>query len=101
MHLQIAEALPSLAQAKPADGRTLTVGVVQMHWQAHAAAHLATLTEGVAQAARAGAQVVFLPELTLSRYPADERPTGRPADIAEPLEGGPTHTFAAEAAAAS
>ena len=99
MQLHIAEPQPSLAQVQKGDGRTLTVGVVQMHWQADAEAHQAALSDGIARAAAAGAQVVFLPELTLSRYPADERPSGRPADIAEPLEGGPTHTFAADAAA--
>ncbi|MFG1689733.1 nitrilase-related carbon-nitrogen hydrolase [Nonomuraea sp. NPDC049269] len=98
MQLHTAEPQNSPARVKPGAGRTLTVGVVQTHWQADPAAHAATLTEGIGTAAQAGAQVVFLPELTLSRYPADNPPTGRPADLAEPLEGGPTHTFAATAA---
>ena len=54
-----------------------------------------------ATAAGAGARVVFLPELTLSRYPADALPEGRPDATAESLEDGPTVTFAREAAAAS
>jgi N-carbamoylputrescine amidase len=99
MQLHVADPQPSLARVAPADGRTLTVGVVQMHWQPDAAAHRAALADGIAQAATAGAQVVFLPELTLSRYPADERPTGRPADLAEDLGSGPTYTFCAKAAA--
>ena len=45
--------------------------------------------------------IVFLPELTLSRYPADALPTGRPDATAESLTDGPTVTFAREAAAAS
>ncbi|MGN6162123.1 MAG: nitrilase-related carbon-nitrogen hydrolase [Marmoricola sp.] len=101
MQLHTAPPQPSLAQVDPGDGRSLSVGVVQMHWQEDPIAHARTLGDAIAQAASAGAQVVFLPELTLSRYPADERPSGRPADLAEPLEGGPTHLFAAEAAAAT
>jgi N-carbamoylputrescine amidase len=42
-----------------------------------------------------------LPELTLSRYPADELPTGVPNHLAEPLLGGPTFEFAARAARAN
>ncbi|UDY23297.1 nitrilase-related carbon-nitrogen hydrolase [Nocardioides sp. Kera G14] len=99
MKLISAPAPESLARVTPGPGRRLSVGVVQMHWQADPATHAATLAEGIGQAASAGAQVVFLPELTLSRYPADTRPSGRPADLAEPLEDGPTHRFAAAAAA--
>ena len=98
MKLHRSSPQPSLARVNPSDGRSLSVGVVQMHWQGDSRAHLATLELGIGQAASAGAQVVFLPELTLSRYPADERPEGRPADLAEPLIGGPTHRFCAEAA---
>jgi len=90
---------PSPARVSEPDGRRVTVGVVQMHWRPDPAEHAAALTEGIATAAAAGAQAVFLPELTLSRYPADTLPAARPADLAEPLEGGPTHAFAAKAAA--
>ena len=88
----------------------LRVGVVQHRWQPDAAALHAELGEGIGRAARLGADVVFLPELTLSRYPADtlpeNDPTGggagalrpRPADIAEDLFTGPTFAFAADAA---
>jgi N-carbamoylputrescine amidase len=41
---------------------------------------------------------VFLQELTLSRYPADAKPEGVPSKIAEQLQGGKTHLFAAKAA---
>lgn len=105
MKLHVADPQPSLARptypagAEQAD-RRVTVGLVQMHWAPDADEHVATLTDGVATAAAAGASVVFLPELTLSRYPADTKPEGVPADLTEPLEGGPTHTFAAAAAQA-
>ena len=44
-------------------------------------------------------RIVFLPELTLSRYPADTRPEGMASDLAESLEDGPTVAFARKAAA--
>jgi N-carbamoylputrescine amidase len=56
------------------------------------------LYEGIKIASEAGAKIVFLQELTLSRYPADAKPEGVPSKIAEPLEGGKTHLFAARAA---
>jgi len=52
----------------------------------------------VLTAADAGAQAVFLPELTLSRYPADTIPEGDATASAEDLETGPTRQFAAAAA---
>lgn len=76
----------------------LRVGLVQHRWQPDPAALRAELNEGIARAAAQGARAVFLPELTLSRYPADIVPEGRPADDAEDLLTGPTFTFAAEAA---
>ncbi|WP_082763977.1 nitrilase-related carbon-nitrogen hydrolase [Frondihabitans sp. PAMC 28766] len=71
------------------------VALVQMRWQADAAAHLASLAEGIAGAADAGAEAVFLPELTLSRYPGDARAAGVPKESAEDLLTGPTFAFAA------
>jgi N-carbamoylputrescine amidase len=99
MKLITATPQPSLARAREGDDRLVTVGLVQMHWTADPDEHAATLTQGIATAAAAGASIVFLPELTLSRYPADTLPEGAPADLAEPLDGGPTHSFAAAAAA--
>jgi len=78
----------------------LRAGLVQHRWQPDPAALKAELSEGIARAAALGASVVFLPELTLSRYPADQLPAGRPADLAEDLSTGPTFAFAAEAARA-
>jgi N-carbamoylputrescine amidase len=61
--------------------------------------HEAKLAEGIRLAAEAGASIVFLQELTLSRYPADVLPIGVANKTAEQLDGGPTHLFAAKAAA--
>jgi N-carbamoylputrescine amidase len=58
-----------------------------MHWDKDEATHLANLNKGIELAAQAGAQMVFLPELTLSRYPADQLPSGKSTAIAESLEG--------------
>ncbi len=90
--------LPSLCPIKDRQPREVTIGLVQSRWYSDPLRHRAALTDGVAQAAGAGAAVVFLPELTLSRYPADAYPSGRADRIAEPLEGGPTHEFAAQLA---
>lgn len=92
---------PSWARVEPPDRPPVRVGLVQHAWQPDAAALTAQLREGIDQAAGAGAKVVFLPELTLSRYPADTRPTGTPSAAAEPLEDGPTVKFARAAAAAN
>jgi len=91
---------PSLCPNASTEGnrRLLTVGLVQTRWQQDAKIHTDTLHDGIAQAAHHGAEIVFLPELTLSRYPADTKPTGQADQTAEPLEGGPTHAFAAAAA---
>lgn len=99
MKTHIAPDLPSLARTRSNDPRpTLTVGLVQTRWHDDTDEHQRVLLNGIVSAAGAGADVVFLPELTLRRYPADTLPTGAAADAAEPLEGGPTHTFAAESA---
>lgn len=74
------------------------VGLVQMRWQEDAEAHVAELREGVRLAASAGATAVFLPELTLRRYPGDRPAAGVPKDDAEGLLTGRTFAFAAEAA---
>ncbi|GAA4265818.1 nitrilase-related carbon-nitrogen hydrolase [Frondihabitans peucedani] len=96
----ITAAVPSapLRGADPARRPPVTVGLVQFRWQPDAAAHLAELREGVRLAAGAGARIVFLPELTLRRYPGDSPATGTPKDDAEDLLAGPTFAFAAAAA---
>lgn len=98
MKLTIAPALESLARVKAPSRKPLRVALVQTKWHQDEAEHEAVLLEGIAQAAASGAKIVFLQELTLSRYPADSKPEGVPSKIAEPLEGGKTHLFAAKAA---
>jgi N-carbamoylputrescine amidase len=83
------------------DAHPLRIGVVQHAWQPDREALEAELSEAVALAASEGARIVFLPELTLSRYPADTVPSGRADELAEDLESGPTRRWAAEAAAAN
>ncbi|MEV4254468.1 nitrilase-related carbon-nitrogen hydrolase [Spirillospora sp. NPDC049652] len=99
--MELITARPSGSPARVAAPQrgVLTVGLVQTRWHEDAAEHTATLSEGIAAAASAGAEVVFLPELTLSRYPADTRPSGDPSATAEDIDSGPTRTFAAKAAA--
>jgi N-carbamoylputrescine amidase len=77
----------------------LRVGAVQERWHPDPAEHRAALRHGIDLAATSGADLVCLQELTLSRYFAVDRPAGPPAAAAEELVGGPTHAFAAEAAA--
>ncbi len=99
MRLITADGVPtSPARVEEPQAPPVRVGLVQHRWREDADALRAVLREGIGQAAQAGAQVVLLPELTLSRYPADTLPTGTPSDLAESLEDGPTVTFAREAA---
>ncbi|MDV6011912.1 nitrilase-related carbon-nitrogen hydrolase [Haloechinothrix sp. LS1_15] len=99
MRLITAEVPDSPARVHQPDRERLVVGLVQTRWHADPEEHRHVLAEGIHTAAEAGAQVVCLPELTLSRYPADTRPEGDAAATAEDLETGPTYTFAAKAAA--
>jgi N-carbamoylputrescine amidase len=98
MKITIAEAAPSLSRVKPATRSPLRVALVQTRWHEEPNQHQDALRAGIKLAAEAGAKIVFLPELTLSRYPADTKPTGIPNETAEQLVGGPTHNFAAAAA---
>lgn len=95
----MADTQPSPARVHESSRPALTVGLVQTRWHDDPQEHRSVLLDGIGSAAQAGAQVVFLSELTLSRYPADTEPDGVPADLAEPVDGGPTHVFAADAAA--
>ncbi|HUI47437.1 MAG TPA: nitrilase-related carbon-nitrogen hydrolase [Acidimicrobiia bacterium] len=75
------------------------IGVVQMIWNPDPDAHDASLTQGIHLAAREGARLVCLPELTRSRYFAVERRDAeRPQAYPEALPGGPTFDLAAGAA---
>lgn len=100
MQLIRAHALPSLCpRADRNPGRIITVGVVQTRWHPDAQKHRAVLAEGITEASRAGAQIIFLQELTMLRYLADKRPD--PAcrsAAAENLVDGPSVTFMSEQA---
>lgn len=98
MELITGIAAPSLSRVKESTRTPLRVGLVQTRWHSDPAEHAAVLLDGIRTAADAGANVVFLPELTLSRYMADTRPTGIPNSVAEPLHDGPTFELAAAAA---
>ena len=98
MKTLVATPQPSLARVAGTERPSLTVGLVQTRWHADPAEHEAVLADGIRSAADAGAEVVFLPELSLLRTPAEVGAGDRPVEQAEPLEGGPTFSFAARAA---
>jgi N-carbamoylputrescine amidase len=98
MLLTVAEAPKSLSRVKESTRKPLRVALVQTKWHSDESEHENVLLEGIRLAAEQGARIVFLQELTLSRYPADKKPDGVPSKIAEVLEGGKTHTFASKAA---
>jgi N-carbamoylputrescine amidase len=91
--------LPSPARVHPSSVAPLRIGLIQHAWQSDGDELTHPLDEGIGIAAAAGARIVFLPELTLSRYPASRRPTERPDATSEDLETGQTRAFAAAAAA--
>jgi N-carbamoylputrescine amidase len=80
--------------------KPLRVGAVQQRWHPDAGEHAEALAKGIRRAATAGAELICLQELTLSRYFAID-PDGPRAAGAEPeeLPGGPTFTFAGRMAA--
>ncbi|MEV6771327.1 nitrilase-related carbon-nitrogen hydrolase [Nocardia sp. NPDC051030] len=91
---------PPVSHARVADRvrPPLRVALVQHRWQADGDALRAELSAGIAKAAELGAKAVFLPEITLSQYPAFVRGGENPCADAEDLATGPTFTFAAKAA---
>jgi N-carbamoylputrescine amidase len=103
------EAIRPVAVAKPHASparkraprrRPFRVGLVQERWHPDPPEHEQSLAVGIRRAADAGAQLVCLQELTLSRYFAVD-PSGPAAAGIEPeeLPGGPTYSFAARMAA--
>lgn len=89
---------PSLALVDREPAAPLRVALVQHAWDPDAEALHSWLDAAVDAAADAGAQIVFLPEITLSRYPADTIPAGPGDSLAEDLASGATLAFAAAAA---
>jgi N-carbamoylputrescine amidase len=103
------EAIPLIAvsesHASPARTRVprrqrFSVGLVQERWHPDRQEHEHALAAGIRRAAEAGAQLVCLQELTLSRYFAVD-PSGPAGAGVEPeeLPGGLTYSFAAQMAA--
>ena len=98
MRVLIAEPAEPLSRTHPSDRAPLRVGLVQHRWRPDAAELTRVLNDGIARAADAGASAVFLPEITLLRYPADVPAGPAPGESAEDLLTGPTMQLAAEAA---
>jgi N-carbamoylputrescine amidase len=95
-----AGASESPARTRPPSRPPFRIGAVQQRWHRDRDEHEAALAAGIELAAREGAQLVCLQELTLSRYFAAD-PAGPEAAGTEPeeLSGGRTHRFAARMAA--
>jgi N-carbamoylputrescine amidase len=92
----------SPARKRPPERPPLRIAAVQERWHEDPEEHRAALELGILLGAEAGAELVCLQELTLSRYFAVD-PAGPDATGAGPeeLPGGPTFEFAAAAAAAN
>ncbi|HWD11191.1 MAG TPA: nitrilase-related carbon-nitrogen hydrolase [Solirubrobacteraceae bacterium] len=91
--------LDSPARRRPPRRAPLRVAAIQECWRPDPDEHAEALAAGIRLAAREGARLVCLQELTLSRYFAVD-PSGPTAAgaIPEELPGGPTYTFAASMA---
>ncbi|GAT00019.1 hydrolase [Mycolicibacterium fortuitum subsp. acetamidolyticum] len=96
-----ASAPDSLSRSTASQRPPLRVGLVQHRWRPDVDKLTKVLRDGIDRAAGAGATAVFLPEITLLRYPADTPAGCNPGDAAEDLTGGPTFALAAEAAQAN
>jgi N-carbamoylputrescine amidase len=91
--------LDSPARTRAPERGLFRVGAVQERWHEDPAQHEGALAAGVRRAAEAGAKLVCLQELTLSRYFAvDESGPAAGGVEPEPLADGPTHRFAARLA---
>jgi N-carbamoylputrescine amidase len=91
--------LASPARKSPPRRAPFKIAAVQERWHPDPDAHIEALGAGIRRAADAGAQLVCLQELTLSRYFAAD-PGGPQAAGVEPeeLPGGATYRFAADMA---
>ena len=90
MKTTIATALPSLSRTRDPERASVRVAAVQFRWREDPSEHARVISDAIKTAHEHGATVVFLPELTLSRYPADVCPTSVPVETAEDLKTGPT-----------
>ncbi len=90
MKITFTAAPKSLSRIREPERAVFTVAALQFAWKENAAEHAAQIERAVKEAKANGAQIIFLPELTLSRYPADVCPTAAPNQTAEKLEDGPT-----------
>jgi N-carbamoylputrescine amidase len=88
----------SLSRVREPERAVIKVAAIQINHNVDPAAHIATLLEAIEIAVDAGAKIIFLPELTLSKYPADQLPTGAPNRNAEQLESGPTFSLISQQA---
>jgi len=88
----------SLSRVREPERAVIKVAAIQINHNVDPAAHIATLLEAIEIAVDAGAKIIFLPELTLSRYPADQLPTVAPNRNAEQLESGPTFSLISQQA---
>jgi len=93
--IRAADPPESLARTRPPSRPPFRIAAVQHRWHPDPEEHEAALGEGIHMASEAGAQLVCLQELTLSRYFAAD-PAGPEAAGAEPekLPGGRTFEFA-------
>jgi N-carbamoylputrescine amidase len=90
----------SPARTRPPRREPFRVAAVQERWHEDPDEHAGALAAAIARAAREGARLVCLQELTLSRYFAADPRGPREAGVEpEQLPGGPTHLFAARMAA--
>lgn len=96
-----ASAPDSLSRSTASQRPPLRVGLVQHRWRPDVDKLTKVLRDGIDRAAGAGATAVFLPEITLLRYPADTPAGPNPGEGAEDLTDGPTFALAAEAAQAN
>jgi len=89
----------SPARVREPDRPPFRIAAVQERWHPDPGEHIAALRRGIELAAGAGARLICLQELTLSPYfaiVADAQDEAR--ERAEPVEGGPTASFASAAA---
>jgi N-carbamoylputrescine amidase len=89
----------SPARKQPPRRATFRIAAVQERWHADREEHVEALAVGIRRAAGAGAQLVCLQELTLTRYFAVDAGGPQAAGLEpEELPGGATYSFAARMA---